>query len=96
MLKTRSYYKCRSYTNGSLGRSEQMIENVGDESDESSFPASSLTSTSSRIAGPSITNVAMHIDPTYLSQQSACTPNSLMFQGEVMVLVLFYVYRTHW
>lgn len=67
-----------SYTNESLGRSEEMVEHVGDQSDESSFSASSLTS--SRIAGPSIVNVAMHIDPTYLSQQSACTPNSLMFQ----------------
>ena len=28
-----------------------------------------------------VTNVAMHIDPTYLSQLSSSTPNSLIFQG---------------
>lgn len=30
---------------------------------------------------PAIPNVAMHIDPTYLSQQSSSMPNSLIFQG---------------
>ena len=30
---------------------------------------------------PVLQNVAMHIDPTYLSQQSSSMPNSLIFQG---------------
>lgn len=44
-------------------------------------PSHSSTLTSERRLAPSLMNVAMHIDPTYLSQQSSSTPNSLIFQG---------------
>ncbi len=50
-----------------------------DENEEETMRTSTLTG--GRTTAPMM-NVAMHIDPTYLSQQSSSMPNSLIFQGK--------------